>query len=312
MLSELLGGREPLRLVVTDSGLGGLSICAELEKRLRDAAAGRSVRLIYVNAWPDAKTGYNDLPDPAARARVLDRALARMAAYRPDLIVIACNTLSVLFDLTEFARSPAVPAVGIVEAGVEMFQEALSREPGGELVLFGTRTTVESGEHIGRLARRGIAAGRMSAVSCHGLAAAIDNDPDGPAVAGLVASCVSGMPRAAGSGGGSGTLYAGLACTHYGYVRDVFRAALAARTGRRIVILDPNARLVDDLMSGIGARAPARGGKPGGSAGEITVEVVSKIELGEAKRKAVARRLEPVSPRTARALVAYTWTPGLF
>ncbi len=160
MPSQLPGGREPLRLVITDSGLGGLSICAALEKRLRDAAAGRSISLIYVNAWPDAKTGYNDLPDPGVRARVLDRALARMAAYRPDLIVIACNTLSVLYDLTEFARSPAVPAVGIVEAGVALFHEALSRDPGGELVLFGTRTTVESGQHIGRLARRGIAANR--------------------------------------------------------------------------------------------------------------------------------------------------------
>jgi glutamate racemase len=312
MINELPGGGEPLRLVITDSGLGGLSICAELEKGLRIEAAGRSFSLIYVNAWPDALTGYNDLPDPAARARVLDRALSRMTEYRPGLIIIACNTLSVLYDLTEFARSPAVPVVGIIEAGVDLFHEALSRDPAGALVLFGTRTTVESGEHLGRLARRGIAAGRMSAVSCHGLAAAIDNDPDGPSVAGLVETCVSGIPPAAGRWGGSGILYAGLACTHYGYVQDVFRTALAARTRKRIAILDPNARLVSDLMSGIDGGVPRRGAAAGGSAGEITVEVVSKIELGEAKRKAVARRLELASPRTARALNAYTWTPDLF
>ncbi len=311
--SDLLDGSGPLRIVITDSGLGGLSICAELEKKLRSAGNGRSISLIYVNAWPEAHRGYNDLPDPAARARVLDRALARMAKYRPGLIVIACNTLSVLYDLTEFARSPAAPVVGIIEAGVELFREALSRDPGGDLVLFGTRTTVESGEHIKRLERLGIAGGRLSAVACHGLAGAIDNDPDGPDVAALVETCVSGIRAAARRGGGSGTLYAGLACTHYGYVKDVFRTALAARTGRRVEILDPNDRLVSDLAERIASLlSPGAGAAPGGAAGEITVEVVSKIELGEAKRKAVARLLEPVSPRTARALVSYTWTPGLF
>ena len=140
-----------------------------MEKKLRSAAIGRSIRLIYVNAWPEPQRGYNDLPDPASRARVFDRALARMAEDRPGLIVIACNTLSVLYDLTEFSKAPPAPVVGIIEAGVELFHEALSRDPCGELVLFGTRTTVESGEHIGRLARRGIAADRMSAVACHGL-----------------------------------------------------------------------------------------------------------------------------------------------
>ncbi len=313
-LGEILGGQGPLRLVITDSGLGGLAVCAELEKRLRAAASGRSADLIYVNAWPDAQKGYNDLPDPAARARVLDRALSRMAEYRPDLIVIACNTLSVLYDLTEFSRLPAVPAAGIIEAGVDLFHEALSRDPAGSLVLFGTRTTVESGEHLRRLARRGIAAGRMSAFACHGLAAAIDDDPDGPRAAGLVKACVAGIPpAAAGGGGGDGTLFAGFACTHYGYVRELFRRTLAGRTGRPVEILDPNLRLADDLMSGIGVRpageAGERGGAPGGA---IAVEVVSKIELGEAQRRAVARRIEPVSPRCAAALLSYSWTPGLF
>ncbi len=70
------------------------------------------------------------------------------------------------------------------------------------------------------------------------------------------------------------------------------------------------------------AKLGALPGYPAGFAGTYEANVVSreqnvqavvaKIELGEAKRKAVARRLEPVSPRTARALVAYTWTPDLF
>ncbi|MCK7482305.1 MAG: hypothetical protein M0C28_38050 [Candidatus Moduliflexus flocculans] len=64
--------RKPRRaaIVLTDSGLGGLSICAGLEQ---PAAGHRPAKapsdLVYVNAWPDARHGYNDLPDMAASRR---------------------------------------------------------------------------------------------------------------------------------------------------------------------------------------------------------------------------------------------------
>jgi glutamate racemase len=301
--------RGPLRIVVTDSGLGGLSICAELEKELRTAGGERPVELIYVNAWPDPKWGYNDLPDPASRARVLDRALVRMAGYRPDLILIACNTLSVLYDLTEFSRKPAAPVRGIIDEGVALFEEALNRDPGSGLVLFGTRTTIESGEHIRRLVERGIAPGRMAGAACHRLAAVIDDDPDSPDVAEMIAKCVPGdLPPP----GGVGTLYAGLVCTHYAYVRNVFDSALARGTARNIEILDPNLRLVRSVITAIAPEHPPGEGAGASSGGGIAVGVISKIELGEAKRRAIGRKIEPVSPSAARALLAYTWTPDLF
>src|SRR5512136_624733 len=108
-LPELLGEGHGWRIVITDSGLGGLSICTDLERRLRASQAGRKIDLIYVNAWPDAGYGYNDLPNPAARAAVLDKALAAMMGFRPGLILIACNTLSVLYELTAFAKPAPVP-----------------------------------------------------------------------------------------------------------------------------------------------------------------------------------------------------------
>jgi hypothetical protein len=70
--------RHDAHVVITDSGLGGLSVCAALERGLRLAAEPRGVRLTYVNAWPYEDRGYNDLPDEEARARVFDSALARI------------------------------------------------------------------------------------------------------------------------------------------------------------------------------------------------------------------------------------------
>ena len=290
-------------IAITDSGLGGLLICAELERRLRETGGPGAVRLVYVNAWPDARYGYNDLPDLPARAVVFDRALNAMTAFRPDLVLIACNTLSVVYETTAFSRAPAIPVKGILEAGTALFHEALSRDPDGVLVLFGTRTTIGSGEHVRRLVALGIDPRRLVAEPCHGLAAAIDMDPDSPDVAGLVDACVlRALPRVP----PAGTLYAGLACTHYVYVGEVFESSLARHGGAKVVALDPGLKLLDGLMDGLPPRANGRGER------NIAVEVVSKVELSEGQRRAVARRLGLVSPGTARALLQYRHVPDLF
>lgn len=302
-LADLLGLGDEWRIVLTDSGLGGLSICAGLEKRLRAASGIPSIRLVYVNAWPDSRHGYNELPDAASRAAVLDKALTAMMRFRPGFILIACNTLSVLYELTDFSRAPAVPVAGIIEEGVDIFHEALARDPGSMLLLFGTKTTIESAEHARRLGQRGIDARRVFSAACHGLAGAIDKDPDSPALAGLVDECVS---RALQGRKVEGTLDAGLCCTHYSYVADIFQRSLERRTGAKVEVLDPNEQLVRSLTYGMENR------RPEDAEADIAVEVISKVELSEAQRRAVARRLEPVSGRTARALIEYTLLPELF
>lgn len=302
-LLDVLGENRGGRVVLTDSGLGGLSICAGLESRLRGIRGGRTIDLVYVNAWPDDAHGYNDLPDAASRAAVLDRALAAMSRYRPDLIVIACNTLSVLYERTAFARSPIVPVAGIVDEGVHLFGRALESDPRASLVIFGTKTTIESGEHVCRLVRLGLDDRRIRAAACPGLAGAIDKDPDSPALAGLVDACVS---QALAGTVIEGPLFAGLACTHYAYVAGLFRRSLGRFAGAGVEVLDPNERLVEALAAGMQGSVADTG------AMAITVEVVSKVALPEAQRRAVARRLEPVSPATARALIEYTHIPTLF
>jgi len=303
-LLELLGEKREWRIVITDSGLGGLSICAGLDALIRMRRYRRNIELVYVNAWPEAGVGYNDLPDAAARAAVFDRALAAMMGYRPDLVIIACNTLSVLYGLTESAKNPAVPVAGIIDAGVDLFAGMLQKDPAASLVIFGTRTTVASGEHVRRLTGLGIEPGRIRTAACHGLAAVIDKDPDDPTLPGLVDACVS---RALVDGRPTGKLYAGLACTHYAYVAELFRRSLAGFAGGRAVVLDPNSQMIMSLAAG---KDRGLADAPGPSSPAVTV--VSKVELPEAQRRAVARRLESVSPATARALMDYTHVPTLF
>ena len=187
-------------IVVTDSGLGGLSICALLEQGLRAAGPARGVRLTYVNAWPFEDRGYNDLPDEHERARVFDLALSRMAQMQPDQILIACNTLSVLYPRTVFSRSPAAPVLGIVDAGVDAFAERLAGEPASSIALIGTKTTIESSEHRARLVERGIDPQRIGVASWHGLAGAIERDVNGPGPAELIGECAARAVAAAPAG----------------------------------------------------------------------------------------------------------------
>jgi glutamate racemase len=97
-----------------------------------------------------------------------------------------------------------------------------------------------------------------------------------------------------------------LACTHYGYIAETFRSVLGRLTGMRVVVLDPGDRLVDGLVEGPARRPPGSAPRP------VSVEVVSKVELPEAQRRAVARRVEPLSPSVAEALLAYRHQPLLF
>jgi len=292
-----------VHLVITDSGLGGLGICAAIENAFRRSNNGGDVRLTYFNAWPEQGRGYNSLPDEAARLEVFDRALARMSQLRPDRIVIACNTLSVLFPLTRFSRASSMPVVGIIDAGVNFFYEALTAEPASAIALFGTRITMESGAHRERLTGRGIAPGRIVPVASHGLAAAIEADAGGADVDRLIAGCAS---QAAASLPPDGPVLAGLCCTHYGYVADRFRETLEAALGRPVRVLDPNGAMVRQVT-------PVSWRDPGDStAGTVTVEVTSKVTLDERARAGIWRLVAPISEATALALQSYTHVPDLF
>lgn len=99
---------EPARILVFDSGLGGLTVFREI-RRLRPEA-----RFTY--CADDAVFPYGGLAPEIVVARVTEVLAAQFGLAKPDVVVIACNTASTLVLGPLRALWPEIPFVGTVPA----------------------------------------------------------------------------------------------------------------------------------------------------------------------------------------------------
>jgi glutamate racemase len=99
-------GRRP-RIVVFDSGIGGLSVLGEIVKSRGD------LDIVYVA--DDAAFPYGAWEERALCAHVVDLAGRLIDTHRPDLFVVACNTASTLV-LPSLRWAHALGFVGTVPA----------------------------------------------------------------------------------------------------------------------------------------------------------------------------------------------------
>lgn len=294
---------DDVTIAVTDSGLGGISVVADLEQRLREARTFKRVNIVFFNALFSADGGYNSLPSREEKTRHFDRVLASLGQrYEPDLILVACNTLSVLLHDTAFARDGGIPVRGVVEPGVALIEEALRDAPEGHVILFATRTTVDEDSHRIAVAEAGLDPGRVITQKCPELADTIERGFDSEDTELLIAVYVD---EAVGKlGKPSGPVFASLNCTHYPYAEPIWRATFEEYDLGPVPVLNPNRAMIDSLL--------APGLKTRFEKTETKVTVVSKVEISEQRRRSISRAVEPVSSRTAEALRAYEWQPALF
>src|SRR3984893_14534689 len=94
-------------ILVLDSGLGGLTVLREIVRLRPDAH--------YVYVADDAFFPYGHHGEDQIIARVVPMIGELIAAHAPDLIVIACNTISTLV-MSHLRDAYKVPFVGTVPA----------------------------------------------------------------------------------------------------------------------------------------------------------------------------------------------------
>src|SRR5262249_56244511 len=116
-------------ILVFDSGLGGLTVFREVVKVRPDA------RYLYVA--DDAFFPYSGRGEAELSARVVALMGELIAAHRPDLVVIACNTASTLV-LPRLREAYHVPFVGTVPA----IKPACAVSVSKRVTVLGTEATV--------------------------------------------------------------------------------------------------------------------------------------------------------------------------
>ncbi|HEX2062510.1 MAG TPA: aspartate/glutamate racemase family protein, partial [Thermoanaerobaculia bacterium] len=233
-----------MHILITDSGVGGLSVVAYAERFARTHGFREPVRLTFANAAPANDYGYNAMRTREEKLATFDRFLRSVTErFAPDAIYIACNTLSVLLPDTPFTANAPVPVNGIVETAAGLMLRELDADPRSIAMIFATQTTIDAGTYPRLLIERGIDPSRIVGQACPGLADTISEDREGTKtraeIRGWVTTAIDKMHDR------TAPVVAALACTHYGYRKYVFAAAFG-EAGVAADVVNPNERAVDD------------------------------------------------------------------
>ncbi len=233
-------------ILVFDSGLGGLTVFREIVTARPDA------RLVY--AADDMFFPYGRQDEDKLVARVLEVMGQLVAAHRPDLIVIACNTAStlVLRQLREKFRIPFVGTVPAIKPACLSSRSKLVSVLGTEATVKREYTRALVAEHGNNCAVTLVGSPRLAELAEAELKGGTVTDAE---IAAEIAPCFIET-------GGARTDTVVLACTHYPLLLD----RLIRLAPWPVNYLDPApaiARRVADLLG------PAVGGRPRLPAGTV-------------------------------------------
>jgi glutamate racemase len=196
------------KILVFDSGVGGLTVFREIARARPDAH--------FVYAADDALFPYGKIPESELIERVVSLMERLIAAHRPDLVVVACNTASVQ-ALSALRERFTLPFVGTVPA----IKPACAASQTKRVSVLGTEATVAR-EYTHALIRNFgegcdltlVGSARLAALAETALAGGVVDDE---AIRAEIAPCFV-------EDGGERTDTIVLACTHYPLLLGRFEA----------------------------------------------------------------------------------------
>ena len=202
-----------MNVLVFDSGLGGLSVCAAVQR------LGLDLTIDYLA--DTALFPYGDQSDAVLGARIPDLVAQEADSIGAGAVVMACNTASTLALAQTRAVLPHIPVVGVVPA----VKPAAAMTRTGVIGLLGTPATVRRAYTDALIADHaaGVTVLRYGAPDLAAAAEAVLCGQAGPgdaparAMAGLLA-----QPD------GARMDVVVLACTHFVFVVDALAAAAPA------------------------------------------------------------------------------------
>lgn len=295
-------GKDSVVILVTDSGLGGLSIASEFYERLKSIKLFRKADVIFFNAQPHLSYGYNSMKSTEEKVWVFENALKAMEEkFHPDIILIGCNTLSVIYEYTNFSKHEKFPVMDIVDTGVELIKSNMDAVNNAKVIIFATETTVGEGKHKSSLIDSGISENRIVTVACPKLAGSIERDFESAYTDSLVTDYVKKAESQIGQT--DEKILVSYNCTHYGYVDKLFRNAFAKDGTGIEKFLNPNPYMLDKLLGDRKGNFE----NPG-----LSIKVYSQPELTPERIASIYSIIEKSSVESAEALLYYEYVPDFF
>lgn len=285
-------------VVFTDSGLGGLNIMANFVAHAK--LNKLDVDCVFFNAQHSRGYGYKKMPGKT-QVEIFDKVLfAINKMYRPDIIAIACNTLSVVYLKSEFRKQTEAKVLDIIETGKSLIKNSES----DAIIEISMPTTTESGVYDDKNKQ-------IIAVSSDtALPDSIENGYE-EAIGSIIEIAFADVLKKINSRNLATEKYdLFLGCTHFPIIKERF-CAIAEEFGVEVnSLLNPNEsfnQLVMDELIKKNKLVDIRE-----KASENMVKVISRTKLQESEVKNMSKLIEKYSPETAEALVNYEFKPDLF
>ena len=294
---------QKLKLLFTDSGLGGISIMAEVANFLSKEKPVESAELIFFNSTPDKNIGYNKMSSEEDKINVFNSALYSMKEkFNPDYIFIACNTLSVIYDKTRFAKEERTTVIKIVDSGLRLIKDKLSEHKNSNVIILGTPTTIKTNTYKLKLIDEGFDEARIINQPCPELESEIQKNPESDETRNLIHKYLREALKQIENE--NTKIYSALCCTHYVFAERIFDCVLKDLGIKNYEIINPNKKMVEEIVSKFSGKVTDKT--------ELKCQVVSKVIFYEEEINSISKQIENISPPVSESLKNYKLIENLF
>ena len=273
-------------IVVIDSGLGGVSIAAKIYEYLKNKEA----KIIFFNALHSRKKSYGKLKTKKDQVILFDKVLKSVSTFGPDLIVIACNTLSMIYPFTTFNKKREINVLTISDFAISEIIKNVTKDT--SLIIFGTPITIKEKLYETSV-RKKFPKLEIIPIPCKDLARAIDTANKTNSEK-LIRKYVNESIKNT----KNKKVLVSLNCTHFDYFKDYFKE-MFDKSNMNSKIISPNeiqAKKVSKIKLPLG---------------QASFEMISRVKINDVSLNDLTNRLD-VSKEFITKLKDYTYNRSLF
>ena len=294
-----------MNIVITDSGLGGLSVCAQLIYLLKNySVPGNSdlpsydIKITYVNAVPSNDRGYNTMSGEQEQIETFEKIISNtVRLISPDNIFVACGTLSVLLNQISLLDDKSFKIEGIFSIGIQLLLDNMIKFPNAKAIIMATPSTVRNNSFQTVLVNNGIAKNQIVAQSCPNLANEISNDPEGSKVEKSIQYWVKKSLQQL-QGKTADHLMLFLGCTHYSYHENMFKTAFINEGFSKLTLLNPNYAAAEKLKNYVLNDQSINSDLKN----SFSINFLTPYAIPELEKITLNKLLTPISSETSQAL----------